>query len=305
MEHTSEQKGGCLYSFGKGSFYALLIFAIPFALVVLYYDDIKARLDGVSELPVFHEMTRDFRTGAELAGVSFAAHLEAFYADSIFDASKRIRFKHKNAYWNRASIENELTRKMSRGYHANIRAYFDYIEKFRDLAAIEMQGAKIPASITLAQGLLETNAGRSILVQKGNNHFGIKCRARPGFRRDGRITDDDFNFHSLAIDCMQMRDDYAWDRFEVYATADHSFRRHSQLLKDRRYAWMLRKYEVGGVYNIPRKIYGQTRVPYYAAWAVGLKSSGYATARTYAEKLTLIIETYQLWKIDYESIEEK
>lgn len=302
MAESSEHGGGCLYAFGKGSFYALLVFAIPCAFVVLKYDDIKARIDGISELPVFHEMTRDFRTGAELAGAKFSGQLKAFYADSIFDASRKITFDHKNTYWSRANVEHELTQKMSRGYHRNIKAYLDYIDQFRDIASAEMARTKIPASITLAQGLLETDAGRSILAQKGNNHFGIKCRTEPGFRRDGRITDDDFNAHSLAIDCMQMRDDYAWDRFEVYASPANSFRRHSMLLQDRRYGWMLHKYEVGGVYNTPRKLYGQSEVPYYAAWALGLKSSGYATARTYAEKLTLIIETYQLWKIDYEAV---
>ena len=304
MEHTSENGGGCLYAFGKGSFYALLVFAIPCWYVFTHYPDIKARIDGISELPVFHEMTQDFRTGAELAGVKFNAQLKAFYADSLYDDSRKMQFAHKNAFWNRQRIENDLTQKLSRGYHANIRAYLDYIERFRDIAAAEMRRTKIPASITLAQGLLETDAGRSILAQIGNNHFGIKCRSEPGFRRDGRITDGDFNYHSLAIDCMQMRDDYSWDRFEVYASPANSFRRHSQLLNDRRYNWMLHQYEVGGVYSVPRKLYGQSEVPYYAAWAVGLKSSGYATSRTYAEKLTLIIETYQLWKIDYEEVEE-
>ena len=299
-----EQGGGCLYAFGKGSFYALLVFAIPCLFVVFFYKDIKARMDGISELPVFHEMTRDFRTGAELAGVKFGAHLRAFYADSIENPSKILSFSHKNTYWNRQNLENILTQKMSRGYHRNILAYLDYIDQFRDIAAAEMNQTKIPASIILAQGLLETDAGRSILAKKGNNHFGIKCRAVRGFRRDGRISDSDFDFHSLAIDCMQMRDDYAWDRFEVYTSPANSFRRHSLLLQDRRYGWMLHKYEVGGVYAIPKKLYGQSEVPYYAAWALGLKSSGYATSRTYAEKLTLIIETYQLWKIDYEAVEE-
>lgn len=304
MAQAAEQGGGCLYAFGKGSFYALLVFAIPCLFVALYYDQIKARINGISELPVFHEMTRDFRTGAELVGGKFGEQLKAFYADSTFDTSKKLQFNHKNTYWSRQDIENGLTQKMSRGYHLNIKAYLDYIVQFRDIAAAEMRKTKIPASITLAQGLLETNAGRSILAQKGNNHFGIKCRSNPGFRRDGRISDEDFNAHSLAKDCMQMRDDYAWDRFEVYASAANSFRRHSLLLQDRRYGWMLHRYEVGGVYTIPRKLYGQSEVPYYAAWALGLKTSGYATARTYAEKLTLIIETYQLWKIDYEEVEE-
>jgi flagellum-specific peptidoglycan hydrolase FlgJ len=301
MAQTLENQGGCLYSFGKGSFYALMLLVLPFAVVTLYYDEIKAKVDGISALPVFHEMTRDFKTGAELAGFKFKEQLAAFYADSLV-AESRPFFQRKHSYWSRKAVETQLTQKMSRGYHRNIAAYLDYIEKFRDIALEEMRRTKIPASITLAQGLLETDAGRSILAQKAHNHFGIKCRTEPGFRRDGRITDGDFNFHSLAVDCMQMKDDYHWDRFEVYTNPANSFRRHSLLLQDRRYGWMLRRYEVGGIYETPRKIYGHSEVPYYAAWAIGLKSSGYATSRTYAEKLTLIIETYQLWRIDYEAV---
>jgi Mannosyl-glycoprotein endo-beta-N-acetylglucosaminidase len=302
MATTSTQEGGCLYAFGKGSFYALLVFAIPCMLVLRYYDDIKARVDGIAALPVFHEMTRDFRTGAELAGAKFKDQLQTFYADTLDKPAFQLPLGHKNTYWQRDVLETALTHKMSKGYHRNIKAYLDYVETYRDIAAAEMLRTKIPASITLAQGLLETDAGRSILAQKAHNHFGIKCRANPGFKRDGRISDDDFNAHSLAVDCMQMRDDYAWDRFEVYNTPAHSFRRHSLLLQDRRYGWMLRQYEVGGVYRTSRTLYGQSEIPYYAAWAIGLKTSGYATARTYAEKLTLIIETYQLWKIDYETV---
>ncbi|MBL7826235.1 MAG: glucosaminidase domain-containing protein [Saprospiraceae bacterium] len=302
MSQKPTPEGGCLYAFGKGTVYALLVFTIPCLFVVWYYDDIKARVDGIAALPVFHEMTRDFRTGFELAGGQFKEHLAAFYADSSLQSKPPTFNKQKKSYWDRQAIEKGLTNRMSKGYHRNIQAYLDYIDRYRELATDEMQRTKIPASITLAQGLLETDAGRSILCQKGNNHFGIKCKARAGFKRDGRITDGDFNAHSLAVDCMQMTDDYAWDRFEVYNTPAHSFRRHSLLLQDSRYGWMLRKYEIGGLYTIPKKLYGHQEVPYYAAWAVGLKSSGYATARTYAEKITLIIETYQLWKIDYELI---
>lgn len=302
MTQKAKHEGGCLYSFGKGSFYALVVFAIPALVVRFYYDDIRAYVDGISGLPVFHTMTTNFRTGFELAGKQFKQQLDAFYADTLNTGGKFAPIAHKNSYWNRQVIENELTADLPRGYSGNIKAYLDYVDNYRNLAETEMQRTKIPASITLAQGLLETDAGRSILCIKGNNHFGIKCKTQPGFRRDGRITDSDFNAHSLAIDCMQMRDDYSWDRFEVYSDPASSFRRHSLLLQDGRYGWMLHRYEVGGIYTIPQKLYGQTQVPYYAAWAMGLKSSGYATARAYAEKLTLIIETYQLWRIDYEQI---
>jgi flagellum-specific peptidoglycan hydrolase FlgJ len=101
---------------------------------------------------------------------------------------------------------------------------------------------------------------------------------------------------------VQRTDDYEWDRFEVYPSARESYRRHSLLLQGPRYSWMIRQYEIGEEYPIARKLYGKTLVPYYAAWCVGLKQSGYATAKNYAEMITMIIETYQLWKIDYELI---
>jgi flagellum-specific peptidoglycan hydrolase FlgJ len=304
VQPQTDTNSGCLQAFGRGSFIALIVFAIPCFLVLRYRSEIEARLSGMNEMPVFQQLSSDFRTGAELAGATFAAELRAFYADS----SQRVRSEalpiRKATYWQRVQVEAQLREKLGRRFQSGMVRYLDYVEQYREFAELEMQRSKIPASITLAQGILETNAGQSILATKGNNHFGIKCRARPGFRKDGVIDDRDFDAHSLAVDCMQMHDDYAWDRFEVYPSARESFRRHSLLLQDRRYGWMLREYEVGGIYPIKKTIFGHNRVPYYAAWCVGLKQSGYATARLYAEKLTLIIETYQLWKIDYEAVTE-
>ena len=302
MQPQTEQNGGCLQAFGRGSFYALLLVGIPCFLVLRYRTEIEARLSGLSEMPVFQQLTNDFKTGAELAGSTFAAELRGFYADSTQRSLVEALPKRKTIYWQRERVESQLKERLGRRYQAGMSRYLDYVEQYRDFAEIEMRQSKIPASVTLAQGILETNAGQSILATKGNNHFGIKCRTRPGFRRDGVIDDQDFDTHSLAIDCMQMHDDYAWDRFEVYPSARESYRRHTLLLKDRRYGWMLHAYEVGGIYPIKKTIFGHDEVPYYAAWCVGLKQSGYATARFYAEKLTLIIETYQLWKIDYEAV---
>lgn len=302
MQPQTDSSSGCLQAFGRGSFIALLVVAIPCYVVLKYRDAIEARLSGLSEMPVFQQLSQDFKTGADIAGAAFAAELKEFYADSSFSFRPNQTFSRKNTYWQREQVEAQLRAKMGKKFQANALRYLDYIETYRDLAELEMRRSKIPASITLAQGILETNAGQSILATQGNNHFGIKCKARAGFRKDGVINDQDFNAHSLAVDCMQMHDDYAWDRFEVYPSARESYRRHSILLQDQRYGWMLRTYEVGGVYDIKKEIFGQNRVPYYAAWTVGLKQSGYATARFYAEKLTLIIETYQLWKIDYEAV---
>lgn len=304
MPPQTEHDSGCLYAFGRGSFIALLVFVIPLLFVLLYRDEIEARLLGLGEMPVFHQLTDDFKTGAEIAGSAFAAELSAFYADSSRWAIPDSKIKRKKAiYWRRDAVEAQLREKLGRKLQTNALRYLDYVEQYRDLAEVEMSRSKIPASITLAQGILETNAGQSVLATKGNNHFGIKCRAKPGFRRDGVIDDDDFTNHSLAVDCMQMKDDYDWDRFEVYPSAKESFRRHTLLLQEPRYNWMLRKYEVGGIYPVSKPLFGHNLVPYYAAWCVGLKQSGYATARLYAEKLTLIIETYQLWRIDYEVVD--
>ena len=299
---TDSNNGSCLQAFGRGSLLAIFLFVIPCFLVLRFRNEIEAYLAGLDEMPVFQQLSNDFKTGAELAGTAFAAELREFYADSLQKNQIEALPVSTSTYWQRDRVEASLRAKLGRKYQSSMGRYLDYVDRYREFAALEMRRSKIPASITLAQGILETNAGQSVLATKGNNHFGIKCRARAGFKRDGVIDDRDFDPHSLAIDCMQMHDDYAWDRFEVYPSARESYRRHSLLLQNHRYSWMLREYEVGGVYSIKKTIFGHDQVPYYAAWCVGLKQSGYATARLYAEKLTLIIETYQLWKIDYEEV---
>lgn len=305
-EHNNES---CLAAIGRGSFKAIIAVLLPALLVIRYYDDVRNYWDGIRQLPVFQQFKNDFSTGVQIVGNEFDLDLRAFYADTVLHVStiKEIeeepQFRRKRSFWDRNSIENGLKQQLPSRYHDNIGAYVEYIDRYRDAAAADMQRTKIPASVTLAQGLLESNAGRSRLARQANNHFGIKCRTKPGFRRDGRISQSDFSPSSLAIDCMQAHDDYAWDRFEVYPSARESFRRHSMLLREPRYRWMLSKYEVGEMYTINRSLYGYREVPYYAAWCVGLKDSGYATARRYAEQLTLIIETYQLWRIDYETVD--
>lgn len=296
----------CLYSIGKGSVKALLVFTLPALIVIVFYDQISDKWNGISELPVVRQMRKDFRTGAEIFGAAFSAELQRYNRDTSFqmtlDPEPTSVAPRQKTYWKRQLMEPMLYETLPRAYHSNISAYLDYIDAYKDIAAADMRRTKIPASVTLAQGLLESNAGRSRLAREANNHFGIKCRTKAGFQRDGRITASDFYPSSLAQDCMQAHDDYAWDRFEVYASARESFRRHSLLLREPRYAWMLRQYEIGGYYDIPGRFFGHQRIPYYAAWSMGLKKSGYATAKVYAEKLTLIIETYHLWKIDYEAL---
>lgn len=140
-----------------------------------------------------------------------------------------------------------------------------YIQQFAHLAQIEMQRYGIPASITLAQGLLETNAGESPLAKDANNHFGIKCFSK--VCRRGH--------------CRNFEDDSHKDFFRIYSTPGESYRAHSALLQKARYRTL---YQLSG--------------KDYAAWARGLKKAGYATDPRYAEKLIRLIEEFRLYKYD-------
>lgn len=305
MASDTRDSDNIFYRFGRGIFLAFMLVTLPTWGVLRYYDDIEGWFAGISDYPVYSEMQEDFRSGSEIVGTLFAEKLRLFYhSDTVFreTAVRAERFRNSAANWHRPDLERHLAQRFSGAKSRNALAYLDYIEQYKTLALREMKRSKIPASVTLAQGLLEADAGRGYLAANANNHFGVKCMLRPGYRSDGTIDRADFYHHSLAIDCLQRTDDYRWDHFEVYPSAAESYRRHSLLLQGERYAWMIREYEIGQMYTIARKLYGHDRVPYYAAWSVGLKQSGYATAKNYAELLTLIIETYQLWKIDYELI---
>jgi len=136
-----------------------------------------------------------------------------------------------------------------------------YIRRFGSVAVAEMKQFGIPASITIAQGLLETRAGQSGLALKANNHFGMKCFSRSC--KKGH--------------CLNFSDDTHKDFFVKYSSAWASFRAHSKLLRTPRYS----------------KIQGD-----YRAWAYGLKKCGYATAPDYAESLIRLIRLYGLDRLD-------
>lgn len=141
--------------------------------------------------------------------------------------------------------------------------YQTYINQYRDLAIEQMLKHGVPASITLAQGLLESGAGRSELALKGNNHFGIKCHGWTG-----RTT-----YHD---------DDERQECFRAYDNVFDSYEDHSMLLTQQpRYK---------SLFELNRKD--------YKGWAKGLKACGYATSPTYAKKLINIIELYKLHEYD-------
>lgn len=140
--------------------------------------------------------------------------------------------------------------------------YQNYIEQYKDIAIEQMLLHRIPASITLAQGLLESGAGKSALAAKGNNHFGIKC-------------------HDWTGPSMRVHDDMPNECFRVYNNPRESFEDHSKFLQRSRYQRLFNL----GIRN-------------YKGWARGLKACGYATSPTYAQRLIDIIETYQLDQYD-------
>ena len=154
----------------------------------------------------------------------------------------------------------------------------EYIDQYKDIAISEMHRTGIPASIKLAQGLLESNWGRSELARKANNHFGIKCGGV--WNGDGYyLEDDDRDRNGKIIPSC----------FRVFDNVMESYIAHSEFLtsEDRsgRYSFL---------FNF--------KSTDYKSWAKGLKKAGYATDKKYPQKLIHIIEKYELFFFDKEGI---
>jgi hypothetical protein len=140
----------------------------------------------------------------------------------------------------------------------------EYFEAYKDMAVDEMHRSGVPASITLAQGALESGDGNSSLARRGNNHFGIKCH-------------DDWNGKKIYQD-----DDARNECFRKYPSVEDSYRDHSNyLMAKTRYDFLF-----------------ELDITDYKAWAKGLKKAGYATSPTYAESLIRIIEEFGLQQYD-------
>ena len=139
-----------------------------------------------------------------------------------------------------------------------------YIDQYRDLAIEQMLKYKIPASITLAQGIFESGAGNSQLTKRGNNHFGIKCHGWQGAT-------------------VYFDDDASQECFRAYRDARESYEDHSRfLVRNKRYSSLFSLKQTD-----------------YKGWARGLKSCGYATNPNYANKLIGLIELYKLYDYDH------
>jgi len=145
-----------------------------------------------------------------------------------------------------------------------------YISIYKEIAISEMSRTGIPASIKLAQALLESGSGKSTLAREANNHFGIKCNG--GWEGETyHHKDDDYKNGKLIKSC-----------FRKFSSVSESFYAHSQFLADQnRYAFL---------FDFSSKD--------YHAWAHGLKKAGYATDKAYPQKLIKLIEKYQLYYYD-------
>lgn len=160
--------------------------------------------------------------------------------------------------------EVELTKELNKNNPRLNKETLSYIRKYAPIAVKEMHEYKIPASITLAQGILESGKGKSELALKSNNHFGIKCHSK---WTGERVYHDD---------------DEKGECFRKYVYPETSYNDHSLFLTQRsRYAFLFD-------YNIKN----------YKKWAYGLRKAGYATDRKYPVKLIKIIKDYQLYEFD-------
>ena len=140
----------------------------------------------------------------------------------------------------------------------------NYIDSYKEMAVKEMQRSGVPASITLAQGILESASGNSYLAKEGNNHFGIKCHNN--WTGPGIYADDD-----LKNEC-----------FRKYPSPEDSYKDHSDFLRNNsRYHFLF-----------------ELDITDYREWAKGLKKAGYATSPTYAEAVINLIEKYNLSQYD-------
>nr|WP_294897296.1 glucosaminidase domain-containing protein [uncultured Pedobacter sp.] len=167
----------------------------------------------------------------------------------------------KGVHYQNKQIEKAANKQTSGNYTNYTVA--SYIQRFKGICITEMNNFGIPASITMAQAILESGTGNSDLARYANNHFGIKCTS--DWTGKGYYKDDD-----KKDDC-----------FRVYKNPEESFKDHSAFLKRKRYAFL---------FELDKND--------YAGWAKGLKQAGYATNPKYPDLLIGLIERYDLHQYD-------
>ncbi len=194
-----------------------------------------------------------------LTGCSSSKHVTK---QSVKDDKQQLVFKESDEIFDKFKKKNE-----DKLNHYTL----EYIDTYKYIAIEKMMEYGIPASITLAQGILESRSGRSELTRKANNHFGIKCHK-------------DWKGKKVRYD-----DDRRRECFRKYASPEGSFNDHSMFLTTRS------RYE--GLFKL--------KPDDYKAWAKGLKKAGYATDRRYPKKLIALIEDYHLYVFDNLVLDQK
>lgn len=178
-------------------------------------------------------------------------------AGAVVDEDEQARLQAAALRTKMAAPRREWTAKQKR--------QLAYVDQYAAAALAEMRTHGIPASITLAQGLLESGTGRSTLARKNHNHFGIKC----------------FSKKCPKGHCSNHSDDHHKDFFRIFQAPEESFHAHSQVLLKDRYKPLF-----------------QLKITDYKKWAHGLRKAGYATDPRYGDKLIRLIEELELWRYD-------
>lgn len=300
-----------------------LLFAGAVIVGLFVYQN---RWAEVSKLPVIMEITGNYRHGLQAIGGLSGLALERYERGDlrVFGADMGNQLHQMARAWDANAILQKLSFSKAKMRQAEV--FTQYIDQHAETALRDMLRHRVPASIKLAQALLESRAGQSGLVRNTNNHFGIKARPGAAARRKIRarryadLRNSEFIPVAPAIGAWRFHDDNTYDRFETYQSVADSYARHTQLLTrgctlghTGCYDWIWRAYPPGQEHDIREAAAafyhrsgiaatdffdGHTKVPYYAACAAGLKMAGYATSPTYHKKITYIIETYELWRFD-------
>lgn len=288
------------------------------------------RWDDISRLPVVRELSSNYQQGLQalggLSGVSLQRYISIDEQAMASPSGQALAadLPRLAKAWNAQDILAKLS--FSKAKMRQAQRYTVYIEANASSALRDMLLHKVPASVKLAQALLESNAGESKLATNTNNHFGIKARPSASARQKIRsrqyssLRNEEFIPVPPAIGAFRFHDDHIYDRFETYREVGDSYARHTQLLtrgctmgNTGCYAWIWEAYPPGQEHDIRPAARafrgrsgmdaedffgGKTTIPYYAACGAGLKMAGYATSPTYHKQIAYIIETYELWRFD-------
>ncbi|MCP3930548.1 MAG: glucosaminidase domain-containing protein [Bacteroidetes bacterium] len=242
------------------------VLLVTFVLYVLFYKDISIQfqLSAANEYiaNVFQQepsLGNDKKSGGGAVALKVSDKNKKVEAKKLKDFKKipNLTFVLSPDYAKRHGVPSSIVKQ-------KIQKCQDYVSNFANIALAEKKKYGIPVSITLAQGLLESNVGESRLATESKNHFGIKCRSK-----------------CKGCTCRNYADDDVYDMFRVFETDWESYREHSILLSSSRYKHLLK-----------------LKTSDYEGWAKGLKKAGYATDKRYAEKLIQIIEELKLYKYD-------